>query len=171
MRDIQHAFDPNLGRTKPLFRMDGAVLSRNDYHLSVLDRVMDVSRLVWLTSSKGALLFSRPDTPTRSGVHVVIACLDAIRTLANDRGARVHILAHRRLVGPSRIDDVQWSELLDRSGAVDISDVIRARPGPTPVSFDGIHWSAEGHRRVGALLRVRLTTFNRNTDIRHAEQT
>lgn len=112
---------------------------------------MDVSRLVWLINSKLARFFTSTKISVEPDIGLVSACLDAMHTYI-DRGARLHVLAHRRLQGSSAIDNFHWEEFLDRSDAVDITKTILTGFG-NPVGFDGTHWSSEGHRRVAALVR------------------
>jgi len=150
--DIQRSFDPFLGRSKPLFHLAGKNLSRNDYHLSFGDHLMDVSRLVWLINSKRSSFIKPVNLPMESGIDLVIACLDAIQTLADEKGTRLIVLSHRRL-DKSAVDDLLWKEFLHKSGVIDITEPIRAGSGPNPVGFDRVHWSAAGHRRVAELIQ------------------
>ena len=161
-KEVQRSFDPFLGRSKPLFNIARDKLFRNNYQLTFEDHLMDISRLAWLINSKRSSFFKPVDVPMDSGIDLVVACLNAIRTLADNKGVRLNIFAHRRLQG-SAINDSLWKEFLDKSKVIDITEAIRADSGPNPVGFDGAHWSAEGHRRVAVLIQKFIASDNTNT--------
>lgn len=154
--DVQRAFDRYLGRGKAVFHVSGAGLKRGSFHLSLLDRLMDHSRLVWLVRSKVANIPAPVRIEADSGVKVVLACLSAIRGLGEANGARVHIFAHRRANQPSSLTDSVWGDFVARAGAMDITHLFLKAPnvgGMSPIGFDGVHWSAEGHRRLAMLIQ------------------
>lgn len=143
--DVQHAYDPFLGRHKPHFRVANQELVRTDYQRGALDRLMDVSRLVWLVNSKCSMIFARPNPPAEAGRDLVVACLQAMRRVAEARGAQLHILAHHRLRGPLPFSPSLWNDFLQRAGATDITERLRTTAGPDPIGPDGGHWSAAGN--------------------------
>ena len=155
--DVQKSFDYALARSKPAFHLRGVRLDRGTYTLPVLDRLMDASQLVWLVRTKLTYRFRPPEVSPDSGLALAVACLEEIRRIGRARGARVHVLAHHQLGPPygdtSEVRDEIWREFMRTSGAVDMTDVIRAGPGPSPIGFDRFHWSDEGTRRAaGAIL-------------------
>lgn len=152
-RDVQRALDPYLGRRKPVFHLDGTVLVGGDFTLSLVDRLMDYSRLVWLVRSKAAGLRKPRAIESDAGAAVVLACLRRMRRLGEASGARVHIVAHRLPDRISTVSDSIWRDVLARSEAVDITEAIRSAPGPSAIGFDGVHWSSAGHRRVAFLIQ------------------
>jgi len=154
LADVQRSYDPYLARTKPLFHTDGERLIRGDYTLSGWDRLMDASRLFWVLRSGWSRYFAPPKLPLEAGVDVVVGCLRAMRELADREGIRLHVLAHRWL--RTTRHRPFWADFLDRAGAIDITEILRAGPGPDPIGSDGVHWSAEGHRRVASLLVTAL---------------
>jgi hypothetical protein len=154
--DVQRSYDPYLARSKPLFHTDGERLIRGDYTLSGWDRLMDVSRLFWILRSGWSRYFAPPKLPREGGVDVVVGCLRAMRELADREGIRLHVLAHRWL--RTTRHPPFWAAFLDRAGAVDITEMLRAGPGPDPIGSDGVHSSAEGHRRVASFLLPTLQT-------------
>ncbi len=148
--DTLRGWDPYLGRTKPVFRIVDGRLVREDFRLSVWDTAMDTSRLIWLVNSKWAGLRSRPaSAPLQTGVGVVAACLEAMRSIAQRNGVRAHVLAHRSLGRPF-VEDPTWQRFLDLSRAIDITAAVRSDGA---VGYDGVHWSAEGHRTAAAVVR------------------
>jgi hypothetical protein len=156
-RDVQASFDYALARSKPTFRLNGQRLERNPYAQSFLDHLMDYSRLVWLGRTKVMYSIMPPKPAPGNGVDLVNACLAAIRKVGNEHNARVHVFAHRQLGAPygfaSEVPDSTWTEFIRRSGAVDMTSSIRGNgSGPNPIGFDGLHWSAEGTRRVSNLI-------------------
>ena len=140
---------------------EGLALVRGAYRLSPLDRLMDTSRLFWFLRSRLSLLRMPEDPPSAKGLDLVVCCLEAMRRATEAHGAHLHVLAHRRLRGLSPIDETLLRTFLDRAGAIDITDRVRggAGPdpvGPDPVGPDGVHWSAEGHRRVASIIEEEL---------------
>ena len=113
---------------------------------------MDYSRLVWAVSTKAASLRDAAHLDTDAGAEIVVACLGAMRRLAEAHGARVHIVAHRLLHQRSTVSAPVWRDFLARSGATDMTDAILSGKGPDPVGYDGAHWSREGNRRVAQLI-------------------
>lgn len=156
-RDVQRTFDPYLGRRKPRFHINGTMLERDKFRLSPLDRLMDYSRLAWLVRSKAANLRKPRAIDSDSGTELVLACLGGIRRLGEASGARVHVFAYRLPKRRSTVSDSVWHEVLARAGALDLTEAVRSAPGPSPIGFDGVHWSAEGHRRVASVIHGSLT--------------
>ena len=160
-RDVQKSFDFALARSKPVFRVSGQQLERGSYALSLLDRLMDHSHLVWLVRSKITYRFRPPEVRPESGVDVVVACLEEIRRVGRAHHARVQVVAHRQLGPPyghaSEMSDELWREFIQKSGALDMTESIRAGPGPAPIGFDGLHWSVEGTRRAADAIRGALS--------------
>ena len=146
--DVQRSEDPYLGRTKPVYHLDQNGLFRGRYQLSWTDHLMDTSRLGWLIQSKWALISSPRGPPAASGIPLVRACLEAMRTVAETRSARLHIFGARHALEP-KMDQVSWNKFIRLSEAVD-TDRIR---GANVVSYDGGHWNAEGHRQLAALIK------------------
>lgn len=156
-RDVQRGFDPYLARSKPVFHVNEGMLNRGgQFGLSPLDRLMDPSRLAWLIRSKAAGLRKPRRIESAAGVEVVLACLGAIRRLGEASGARVHLFAYRR-PDTATVKDSVWRSFVHRAGAVDLTDKIRTA-GQSAIGFDGVHWSAEGHRQVGPLIRESIRT-------------
>ncbi len=154
--DVQRAFDPYLGRRKPVFHAGRDSLDRGQFTLSPLDRLMDYSRLVWLVRSKAAG-FSKPlPIDPDAGAGVVLASLSRIRRLGEAHGARVTIFAQRRLERQSTVSDSVWHDVLARTQSVDITDSIRSLTGASPIGFDGVHWSTAGNNFVASLIRRSL---------------
>jgi hypothetical protein len=150
--DVQRPLDPYLGRTRPIVRAEGGRLVRAPYRVGAIERLMDVSRLVWLLRSQATLALRAPDPPVEAGVDRVLASLATLRDVAEKRGAALHVLVHHRLGAPRALAAESEKRFLDASGAIDITERIRAGSGADPVGTDGAHWSAEGHRRVAAIV-------------------
>jgi hypothetical protein len=157
--DVQRDLEPYLGRHTPRFRIVNQALVRPLYQVPVADRLMDMSRLFWLLRSKLALLTAHASPPPERGVDLVLACLGEMRRLAETRGARLHIFAHHHLrSGPIFADSI-WQRFLDQSGAVDMTDRLRASNGPDPVGTDGAHWSPAGNELVTEIVVKSLTAY------------
>jgi hypothetical protein len=145
-----------LGRSKPLFSVSGQELVRPKYEPSWADHLMDVSRLFWLISNKYALISTGPRPPTENGIDVVLACLKAMRRLAESRGAELHLFAYHRLKESPPLTSSQWERFVAHAGAVDITERVRAARGPDPTGPDGVHWNAVGHALVAKILSESL---------------
>lgn len=147
--DVQRDLEQYLGRHRPSFHIVDQTLVRPPYEVPIADRLMDMSRLFWLVRSKLALLTANDSPPPERGVELVLACLGEMRRLAETRAVRLHVFAHHylRLAGPIFPDSV-WQRFLDRSGAVDMTERLRASKGPDPVGTDGAHWSPAGNELV-----------------------
>ncbi len=160
-RDVQNTFDYALARAKPAFRGRGKDVERVAFTRPFLDRLMDRSELVWFARSKIMYALRPPELPPDAGVDLAVASLDSIRALGRAKGARVYVFGHRQLgppLGfPSEVSDSIWGEFLRRSGAVDLTDVVRAGSA-RPIGFDRLHWSAEGHRRVARRILEALSS-------------
>lgn len=148
-RDTQRSYDPILGRSKPSFRVTESGLERGNYRPSVLDFLMDYSRLVWLVNSKMAAIWAPPPLPMSQGYGLVEACLEAMRTLAASKGVRLHVFAYRRPVN-SEVDMAYWNQFLGRSKAVEITDSFRG--DDRLIGYDGGHWSPAGNARAADVI-------------------
>ena len=150
--DVENSFDYALARSKPTVGLRGLTIERRRYRLSLLDRVMDRSRLVWLARTQLMYRLRPLPIPTASGVDIVVACLDEIRRVGRQHDARVHLFAYRPIERPvgrdERVSDALWAGFIARSGAIDLTGAVRVGEGPSPIGFDRLHWSAEGNRRA-----------------------
>ncbi len=81
----------------------------------------------------------------------MLACLQAMRRLADSRGTQIHIFAYHRLREPP-LNESTWRGFLEQSGAIDITDRVRAAQEFNPIGSDGVHWSAAGHALVTDIL-------------------
>jgi hypothetical protein len=154
--DVQVDYHPALGRSKPRFKLTGGELDTAGYRRSLSDRLMDLSALYWLINSKRALFFKDREPDVAGGSEVILACTQAMKDTARRRGARLHLLAHRHLRGVKPFAESVWADFINRSDATDITPRLRAMKGANPLSYDGGHWSAAGHRLVASLLKERL---------------
>ena len=154
--DVQRSFDPYLGRRKPVFHVSGGRIDRGNFHLSMLDRLMDYSRLAWLVRSKLASRTPAPRIESDSGIPVVEACLREIRRISEAQGAHVHVIAYHAAGRALTVSPADWHDFLTESGAVDVTDSILARPSPNLLAFDGVHWGREGNRRVAVVIATML---------------
>jgi hypothetical protein len=106
---------------------------------------MDYSRLAWLVSSKWALATRPQPPPSGAGVGLVMACLDAMRTIATQHQTRLHLLMHRHLNNQPRIvDAATWDRFRRESGAFDMTETIRAADS---IGYDGGQQPAGHHPR------------------------
>jgi len=151
--DVQRPFDPYLGRTRPVLRSEDGRLARAPYRVGVAERLMDVSRLVWLLRSQASLALRSPDPPLEAGVDLVLGSLATLRGVAGQHGASLYILVHHRLRARRVLSPQTEKKFLESSGAIDITERIGEGSGGDPVGSDGAHWSAEGHRRVAAIVQ------------------
>jgi hypothetical protein len=156
--DVQTSSHPALGRSKPRFTVADGRLETVGYQRTLSDHLMDLSSLYWLVNSKRALLFKDPEPECAGGMDVVVACLAAMRELAAQRGSHLHVLAHQHLRKPRSFPEGMWADFLHRSGAIDITPHLRSLQGSDPISYDGGHWSAAGHRRVATFVKELLTS-------------
>jgi hypothetical protein len=155
--DVQTGYQTYLGRSKPYCRLVDGKLESIEYRPTLSDRLMDVSYLYWLFNSKRAYLVGGPQHDAAAGIDLVVACVHAMRDLARQHGARFHLLAHHlKHLAPMAESD--WARFLALSGARDINPVLLVPDGPSPISYDGYHWSPAGHQRVAALLKELLVT-------------
>lgn len=162
--DVQKSSDPHLGRSKPKFHTVGQSLARDEYKLPWSDYFMDNSRLFWLLKSKLAQVISHSTPPSERGIDLVLACLRAMRRLADSRGTQIHIFAYHRLRGPMLLNESTWRGFVEQSGAIDITDRVRAAQELNPIGSDGVHWSAAGHALVAdTLLELSLIEDNDRT--------
>jgi hypothetical protein len=144
-----------MGRSKPRFRLVDGQLDRGSFHLTLSDRLMDVSALYLLVASTiGKKTYVEMPDPG-AGIDLVIACLAAMRDAATRRGARFHVLAHHVTKLPPVSDSV-WAEFRRRSGATDITERLRPPSGASPLLYDRMHWSAEVNKRAAEIVRERL---------------
>jgi len=150
--DVQRSLEPYLGRHTPCFHIVNQTLVRPRYQLPVTDRLMDMSRLFWLVRSKLALLTVHDSPPPERGVDLVLACLGEMRRLSETRGAQLHIFAHHHLWSKPIFPDSIWKRFLDQSGAIDMTDRLRASNEPDPVGTDGGHWSPAGNELVTEII-------------------
>jgi hypothetical protein len=157
--DVQRWVDPWLGRRRPMFHVVGNRLIGDEFHLTTMERLMDRSRLAWLIRSKLALLAKHSDIDPRRGTDVVLACLGKMRNEIESHGARPVILAHQRIGHPPILGADGWTKFLAASGAMDITDSIRAGSRSNPLGFDKIHWSKEGNRRAAEVVRNNLLSM------------
>lgn len=155
-RDVQRHLEPFLGYHKPVFSLEDGRINRGTFNRSFYERLMDYSRLAWAIRIKTTSLAETSRIQSDPGAEMVLACLASIRQLAESKGARVHVFAHRRARRPSLITPAVWRDFLTRSGAVDITDVILAGSNPDPIGYDGGHWSGEGHRRAANFILASL---------------
>ena len=155
-RDVQRHLDPWLGYTKPVYAAPAGVLERPAFHRAAWELLMDHSRLVWLVATKFTNARDHEVLVSDAGEGVVVACVTAMRKLSEARGAHVHVVAHRRLGQASTVSEAVWRDFLQRTAATDITDSIHVAGLPSPLSFDGVHWSAEGNRRVAELIHHML---------------
>jgi hypothetical protein len=158
-RDVQNTFDYALARAKPSFHLAGGNVERSAFSRPFLDRLMDRSELVWLLRSKIMYALRPPKLAADAGVDLAIASLDSIRAVGRAKGASVVVFAHRQLgppLGlPSEVRDSVWTDFIERSRAIDLTQAVRAGSG-TPIGFDRLHWNAEGHRRVAQRILATL---------------
>lgn len=150
---LTHRF---LARSKPRFVIVGNSLERGRYAPTTADRLMDLSKLFWLVNSKRALIAWKPPPEAAAGIPLVAACVREMRQVCKEHEARFFVLAHRYLRAHEQLSAADWQRFLGESAAEDITDAIKQPATPDPVSYDGAHWSREGHRRVANLLRQRL---------------
>lgn len=150
--DVQKSFDYELGRTKPLFRLSEQKLVRAKYERFWMDYLMDDSRLFWLLNSKLGLISSHSTPSFDNGIDLVLACLQSMRQLAESKGAQIHIFAYHRLAGPPTLSESGRERFLARSGAIDLTERVRAFQGPNPIGSDGTHWSPAGNALVADTL-------------------
>lgn len=159
-RDVQNLFDYALARSKPAFRLRGRTLDRGRFTLPLLDRAMDWSELVWLSRSKIAYALRPANAAPERGLNLVVACLEAIRRLGTRNGARVTLFAFRQigppLSAPSQVADSTWNQFVRSSRVVELTGAVAAGSGPTPIGFDGMHWSSEGNSRAAARILEEL---------------
>jgi hypothetical protein len=155
-RDVQRHRDPWLGYAKPVYAAQAGVLERPTFHRPVWELLMDHSRLVWLVVTKVTNATDHTVLASDAGEDMVVSCVTAMRKLSEAREARVHVVAHRRLDQASSVSEPVWRDFLRRTAATDITDSIRVAGRPSPLSFDGVHWSFEGNRRVAELIRRML---------------
>jgi len=153
--DVQRPLDPYLGRTRPVLREHNGRLDRVPYRVPAIERAMDVSRLVWLLRSKWTLSWRAPDPPLEPGIDLVVGSLATLREVAQRQQISLHVLLHHRVGAEPALFAASAKRFLDASGAVDITGRIRSGPGD-PIGGDGAHWSAEGHRRVAAIVEEML---------------
>lgn len=155
--DIQRIYEPFLCRSKPGFGLDkDKALIRPGYHSSLADKLMDLSRLFWVSNTKLRLMFTPHELSPEPGVGLVIACLRSMQELCDKKGVNLHILAHHHLREPLSIPPSLWSDFLMQSGAIDITERIRTDKDKDPVCFDGMHWSTDGHKQIATLIKEEL---------------
>jgi hypothetical protein len=145
-----------LGRSKPHFQVINGRLEPEPYNLGLSDHLTDVSYLYWFFNSKRGYIFAPPNIDYGGGVNVLTACLNEMRNIAAQRKARFHVLAHNDLSSSEPFRLPMWDEYMRLSGVTDITERVRVPGVPNPVGYDGLHWSAEGNRRVAAIVKERL---------------
>ncbi len=144
-----------LGRNKPRFRLANGRLDRGSFHLTLSDRLMDLSYFYWLANSQYALRFAPQVQEPLAGSDLIIACAAAMRDAATRRGARIHVLVHHlREFFPAT--QSWWEDFARRAGGTDITERLRLPNGANPFVYDGHHWNAEVHKRVAAVVKQRL---------------
>lgn len=150
--DVQRAFDPYLGHSKPRWREELGRLVPTPYERSLADRAMDLSRLWWLVRSKLGALCAHESLAAENGVWLAVAALDEARAASTRRGATFATLAHRRLRGTSIASDATWATLLTATGARDLTEGLTARGATQVLCPDGVHWSGNGNRHVATVI-------------------
>lgn len=158
--DVQTRYAFWLGRSKPRFQVIDGRLQAEPYNLGLSDHLMDISYVYWFFNSKRGFLSEKDDPEPESGIDVVIASLEAMKEVATQRRARIHFLVHDRLRNSESLHHPVWNDYMRRSDIIDITEYIRIPAEPDPVGYDGLHWSPEGHRRVAAFLKDKLSYQN-----------
>ena len=143
-----------LARTKPRFTIVGGSLERGGYAPTTADRLMDISWFFWLANYKLAPVKPLPETA--AGIPLVSACVREMRQVCKEHKARFSALAYRHLRAQEQLSAADWQRFLGSAAAEDITDAIKQPVMPDPIGYDGLHWSAEGHRRVASLLQQLL---------------
>jgi len=154
--DVQTKYEHWLGRSRPHFQVINGRLEPEAYNLGLSDHLMDVSYLYWFFNSKRGYIFAGPNPDSGGGVDVVTASLNEMRNIAAQREARFHVLVHDRLRNSEPFRQPIWDDYRRLSGVTDITERLRVPDVPDPVGYDELHWSAEGHRRVAAVVKERL---------------
>jgi hypothetical protein len=149
--DVQWNFHPYMPRSKPTFRLVGGRLQLQSYSPTNSDRLKDVSFLYSFLCNRWSSLVTVMPPEAEGGVDLAIACLEEMRRLSTARQARFHVLVHRRLEGQI-VEARLWQDFLRKSGAVDITERLRAQ-GPDVIGYDGGHWSAAGHQLVATIVK------------------
>jgi hypothetical protein len=144
-----------LGRSKPRFEVVDGRLNRPAYHLSLSDRLMDISCFYWLANSQRALRFHEDMNNPAPGGDIIVACVAAMRETTIRRGARFHALVHHlREFWPASSE--WWMDFASRCGGTDITERLRLPGGVNCFCYDGHHWNAEVHQRVASLTKELL---------------
>lgn len=151
--DVQVDYEHWLGRSKPHFRIENGRLEQEPFALGVSDYMMDSSDLYWFVNSKRGFLFAGPNLDAQGGVEIVISALDEIRRVAERKGARFHVLFHDRLNESKPFSQPRWDAYARDAGVINITKDLRLPAEPDPIGYDGLHWSAEGHRRVSTIVK------------------
>jgi len=161
--DVQTKYEHWLGRSRPHFRVVNGRLEPENYNLTLSDKLMDFSYFYWFFNSKRGFLFAAPSQEPGNGVEVVIASLNEMQDIAAQRGAHFHVLVHDRLRNPESFHHPIWNDYIHRPEVINITEYLRASNNLDSVGYDGLHWSAEGHRRVATFLKEKLS----NQDTAH----
>jgi hypothetical protein len=152
--DVQSTYG-FLARTRPHFRIVDGNLVRPAYSLSLTDRLMDVSYLFWFVNSKCAENFYPAIVDPAPGIDLVVACVAEMRAVAARHGARLHVLVHH-LIKIAPLSEEQWSDVLRRTGGIDITGRLGPPGEPDPIGYDRYHWNLAGQKRVAAIVREQL---------------
>jgi hypothetical protein len=155
LTEVLQDFQPYLGMSKPRFELRQSRLEPRSYEPSLADKLMNHSVLFSLVRTQLAWHAREAPPDPAEGVELVSECLAAICRLAAERGARCHLFAYRQIEG-LRSEPAVWRKFLAGSGAEDVTDRIHTPAIPSPIGYDGLHWSPEGHFRMAAILADRL---------------
>lgn len=156
--DVQTKYERWFGRNRPHFQVINGRLQPEAYNLEFSDYLTDVSYFYGFFNTKLGFFLARNerDPDPADGVDVVTASLNEMRNIAAQRKARFHILVHSDLKNSEPFRQPIWDDYMRLSGVTDITERLRLPDVPNPVGYDKLHWSAEGHRRVAAIVQERL---------------
>ncbi len=80
-----------------------------------------------------------------------------MQNIAKRRGAGFQVLVHNRLRESQSFHHPTFDEYTRQPEVTNITEYLRTPGNPDPVGYDGSHWSPEGHRRVAAFLKEKLS--------------
>ena len=157
--EVQRPFDPFLFRSRPSWAKVGDKWGPTPYLPSAVDALMDWSRLVWLVGSNSHRILRPPLVVPTDGIEATVACVERMRALTFEQGARFHGFGYRYLDSPAALPPAAWPDAIRRMGLHDLTPVILESGPGRVIGFDGLHWNAEGHQAVGIAIRIRLAEY------------